>query len=346
MASGGLEDILFGQLEGYEEEEENEDDNLGRISAYNKTEIKNENQLTKYGLEIGGKKRKKSSHDNNIKSSGDILQNSSSKDILEQVANSVEDNNLENNQGNQINININNSGSKKEDNLTINSNNIQIPKINKENNLEISNNNNIINININNSPKEKPKEGFSMSKSNNIKLDEKTNNINLNNNKNNLSLSLNKNNLEISSQNKATKHFKSVSQSQITIEQIQMKRLSTKSKKALIENNNYDYYSLFHEDYVLRKLKELKDQANENNIYSDQIFLLTNGKKLEKRLILLLLLLFKFILFVFSSNLIVFDLDIEKPSFGFSFELLFILIFIMLLLFEISKLFSLFILGI
>ena len=34
-------------------------------------------------------------------------------------------------------------------------------------------------------------------------------------------------------------------------------------------------------------MNELKDNANESSIYSDQIFLLTNGKKLEKRLILL-----------------------------------------------------------
>ena len=55
-------------------------------------EIKNDNQIMNFGLDFGDKKRKKSSHDNNIKSSGDIMQNISSKDILEKVANSVEDN--------------------------------------------------------------------------------------------------------------------------------------------------------------------------------------------------------------------------------------------------------------
>ena len=218
------------------------------------------------------------------------MQNISSKDILEKVANSVEDN-LEINKNNQINININNSLPKK-DNLTINSNNnIQVPnQVNqvKENNLEISNSNNIINININSSPKknQEKKDNFQMSKSNTVEIDDSNIKINPN-----LSLN-NKNSIEISPQNKGSRHFKSVSQSQITIEQIsnrhlKEKRLSAKSQKALIENNNYDYYSLFHEEYVLKKLNELKDNANESSIYSDQIFLLTNGKKLEKRLILL-----------------------------------------------------------
>ena len=65
-----------------------------------------------------------------------------------------------------------------------------------------------------------------------------------------------------------------------------MDRTLSQIKKEEIENNNYDYYSLFHEQYVLNKFREKKDNANEKNIYSDQIYLL-NGKKLEKRLILL-----------------------------------------------------------
>ena len=54
-----------------------------------------------------------------------------------------------------------------------------------------------------------------------------------------------------------------------------------------IENNNYDYYSLYHEDYVKAKLRAEKDNGNEKNIYSDQIYSLGDKKKLEKRLILL-----------------------------------------------------------
>ena len=54
-----------------------------------------------------------------------------------------------------------------------------------------------------------------------------------------------------------------------------------------IENNNYDYYSLFHEDFVRQKLNSTGDKGNEKNIYSDQIYLLSDKKKLDKRLILL-----------------------------------------------------------
>ena len=55
-----------------------------------------------------------------------------------------------------------------------------------------------------------------------------------------------------------------------------------------IENNNYDYCSLFHEQFIRQKLNDLKDKGNEKNIYSDEIYLLSDKKKvLEKRLILL-----------------------------------------------------------
>ena len=81
---------------GYNEEAE-EEENIapGRESEKN-TKKKNELQMSKYGMDIGGRKRKQSAHDNNIKSSGDIMQGISSKDKLEEVANTIE--------GNQINI--------------------------------------------------------------------------------------------------------------------------------------------------------------------------------------------------------------------------------------------------
>ena len=182
--------------------------------------------------------------------------------------NLASDNNIEikgNNQKNKIN------------NLEINSgNNINIEKDEKQNNLEINNNNQfniedkniaksnsfeMVNdfINIEKDPKNK-KNSFSIS-SNNSSI--------INNSKNsNLSKSL---------------QLKPVSNNTIETHGMQI----TKAQKAEIENNNYDYYSLFHEDYVLNKLKELKDNANEKNIYSDQIYLLIGGRKLEKRLILL-----------------------------------------------------------
>ena len=62
-----------------------------------------------------------------------------------------------------------------------------------------------------------------------------------------------------------------------------------KSKSELEEmrNNNNDYYSLFQEEYIQKKLKEEKDDCTEFDIYSDQIFLLVDKKHLSKRYIML-----------------------------------------------------------
>ena len=274
MVFGGLEDVIFSGMDNNEEAEE-EEENIaqGRESEKN-TKKKNELQMSKYGMDIGGRKRKQSAHDNNIKSSGDIMQGISSKDKLEEVANTIE--------GNQINIDNNNN------NLEINKNNqINIPmsKTIKEDNLDfqISTNNNNININ----EKSKEKLNIEISKSNIINIE--------NNNKNNIpNVSLNTNKIEISSQNnipgkgraKSEFTFQHVSNTNFEGKGKQMDRTLSQIKKEEIENNNYDYYSLFHEQYVLNKFREKKDNANEKNIYSDQIYLL-NGKKLEKRLILL-----------------------------------------------------------
>ena len=272
MVFGGLEDVIFSGMDNNEEAEEEENIAQGRESEKN-TKKKNELQMSKYGMDIGGRKRKQSAHDNNIKSSGDIMQGISSKDKLEEVANTIE--------GNQINIDNNN-------NLEINKNNqINIPmsKTIKEDNLDfqISTNNNNININ----EKSKEKLNIEISKSNIINIE--------NNNKNNIpNVSLNTNKIEISSQNnipgkgraKSEFTFQHVSNTNFEGKGKQMDRTLSQIKKEEIENNNYDYYSLFHEQYVLNKFREKKDNANEKNIYSDQIYLL-NGKKLEKRLILL-----------------------------------------------------------
>ena len=268
----GLEEMLRVQMDDGNNEEEENEDNLGRISEHN-SEKKNENQMSKYGMEIGGKKRKKSAHDNNIKSSGDIMASMNSKNILEEVANTIEDT-FEINDGDEININ---NEEPKQNNLEINSNKIQISKTVKEDDLQISNNN----VNINSDPKNTKKDNFEISKSGMLEVEDK----------NNPNASPNKNKIEISSQNSTSINSNPNSKSQIIIQQvsntnIDAKRTSSRIRRE-IENNNYDYYSLFHEDYVLRKLNQLNDKANEKNIYSDQIYLLTNGRKLEKRLILL-----------------------------------------------------------
>ena len=282
MAFGGLEDMIFREMESNDEEEEEDDINklqLGRVSEF-KTEFKNELQISnKYGMDFDGKKRKKSSHENNIKSSGDIMQGISSKALLEKVANSTENNEeqknnkLDINSSNQINLQMSNE---------------------KKNDFQI---NNEINDKIEDEPKkEEKKQIFEISNSNNINVENKEDkNIIIKNNQN---MPSNKNSIEISSQgstpmplsNKSNNNkiiFEHTSNNNIQINERNSQKIKNEKERQQIENNNYDYYSLFHESTVKLKLREKNDNANERNIYSDQIYLLTEKKKLEKRLILL-----------------------------------------------------------
>ena len=282
MAFGGLEDMIFREIENNDEEEEEDDINklqLGRVSEF-KTEFKNELQISnKYGMDFDCKKRKKSSHENNIKSSGDIMQGISSKALLEKVANSTENNEeqknnkLDINSSNQINLQMSNE---------------------KKNDFQI---NNEINDKIEDEPKkEEKKQIFEISNSNNINVENKEDkNIIIKNNQN---MPSNKNSIEISSQgstpmplsNKSNNNkiiFEHTSNNNIQINERNSQKIKNEKERQQIENNNYDYYSLFHESTVKLKLREKNDNANERNIYSDQIYLLTEKKKLEKRLILL-----------------------------------------------------------
>ena len=282
MAFGGLEDMIFREMENNDEEEEEDDINklqLGRVSEF-KTEFKNELQISnKYGMDFDGKKRKKSSHENNIKSSGDIMQGISSKALLEKVANSTENNEEQKNNkldiysSNQINLQMSNE---------------------KKNDFQI---NNEINDKIEDEPKkEEKKQIFEISNSNNINVENKEDkNIIIKNNQN---MPSNKNSIEISSQgstpmplsNKSNNNkiiFEHTSNNNIQINERNSQKIKNEKEQQQIENNNYDYYSLFHESSVKLKLREKNDNANERNIYSDQIYLLTEKKKLEKRLILL-----------------------------------------------------------
>ena len=282
MAFGGLEDMIFREMENNDEEEEEDDINklqLGRVSEF-KTEFKNELQISnKYGMDFDGKKRKKSSHENNIKSSGDIMQGISSKALLEKVANSTENN--EEQKNNKLDINS--------------SNKINLQMSNeKKNDFQI---NNEINDKIEDEPKkEEKKQIFEISNSNNINVENKEDkNMIVKNNQN---MPSNKNSIEISSQgstpmplsNKSNNNkiiFEHTSNNNIQINERNSQKIKNEKEQQQIENNNYDYYSLFHESSVKLKLREKNDNANERNIYSDQIYLLTEKKKLEKRLILL-----------------------------------------------------------
>ena len=61
----------------------------------------------------------------------------------------------------------------------------------------------------------------------------------------------------------------------------------SKSEIEEMRNNNNDYYSLFQEEYIQKKLKEEKDDCTEFDIYSDQIFLLADKKHFLKRYIMI-----------------------------------------------------------
>ena len=267
MISGGLADVLCDIMDDNEEAEEEENIAPGRESEKN-TKKKNELQMSKYGMDIGGRKRKQSAHDNNIKSSGDIMQGISSKDKLEEVANTIE--------GNQINIDNNNNK------LEINKNNqINIPmsKTIKEDNLDfqISTNNNNININ----EKSKEKLNIEISKSNIINIE--------NNNKNNIpNVSLNTNKIEISSQNnipgkgraKSEFTFQHVSNTNFEGKGKQMDRTLSQIKKAEIENNNSNKKSI---NEKIKGISMLKKDNLEGEIfqYQNDIKSLKNKKTEE-----------------------------------------------------------------
>ena len=303
MASGGLEDFMFGgeEMENNESSDE-EDDNinkLGRVSEF-RAETKNELQISnKYGLNLENKKKKKTFHDNNIKSSGDITQGLNSKDLLKQIAISQENSNtLEINKNNEIKIE-NNTKEQKNNNLDINpTNQINLQQSESKKILEdfvIVDN---INSNIINEPKnDGKKQILEISNSNNINIDNNNKNKIIKENKN---IPSNKNKIEISSQNNNTQiNNNNNSKNKITFEKVlnssikineknhQKKEKEKEKEKEQIENNNFDYYSLFHEDFVKQKLRQKNDNSNEKDIYSDQIYFLTEKKKLEKRLLLI-----------------------------------------------------------
>ena len=307
MAFGGLEDMIMGEIENNEESgEEEEGDNinrLGRVSEF-RTELKNEIQISnKFGLDLDNKKKKKSLHDNNIKSSGDIMQFMNSKNLLEQVANRKENKNKLEIKNNDV-INIENNKEQKNNNLGINpTNQINLQQSESKiiNDFEIVEN---VNTNIIKEPnKDEKKQMFDISNSNNINIDNIDNNnkniiIKENQNvpSNNSSIAISsksnilpsQNNIQINNNNSKNKiTFEQVSNSNIIINEKNPPKKEKEKDKEQIENNNYDYYSLFHEDFVKQKLRQKKDNATEKDIYSDQIYLLTEKKKLEKRLLLI-----------------------------------------------------------
>ena len=307
--SGQLEDFMFGSVEM----------NTGRESE-NNPELKNKLEISKYGMNISDKKNN-SNHKDKFKSSENLIINS--KDKLNQLEFDKENNiNFEGNNEakNENNNKIN------ENKLEINSNSINIENKNDNNNkisenkLEISNNtininksdnsnnNKIMEINKNDAfnvegknKNNKKVEMFGINKSsinierNNLEEDKKNNEGEINRKRTVIDtvinskvsaaniLGINENNNEINGI-KRNNTLKTQKNANVDVQG----KKSTKKDIEEIENNNYDYCSLFHENYVTSKLHEKHDNANEKNIYSDQVFLYsTDKKKLEKKLILL-----------------------------------------------------------
>ena len=308
---GGLEDMMFGGLE------KNDELNTGRESDTNSNK-RNDMQMAQFGLDIENEKNDENNHNDRLKSSDNIIYTFNSKDKL----NDLEKNN-ENNiiiEGNNNNIIIDNEKDKKEEKKEEDKKEEEKKEedkkeedkkeedkkddenINKNEILEINNNNQ---INIKNEEKEKNK-NFSAINSDWVNIDsekvkdksdkdEKDNQMNrkrtiVDVGPNNLSANKvlgisHEDTQEIKGRENRIKTLKTINNSSNTY--IGKKFGFVNPKDQEIENNNYDYYSLYHEDYVKAKLRAEKDNGNEKNIYSDQIYSLGDKKKLEKRLILL-----------------------------------------------------------
>ena len=153
------------------------------------------------------------------------------------------------------------------------------------NNINLQGENNNINNNIDNQ-KDKKESQIILNKSNENEII-----INDSNNKNLNNKSEAKSNNNIINYNDDLNDihsdlFPSISLSESSGKPIQYNRLS-KVELDELRNNNYDYYSLFQEESVQRKLKDEKDKCHEFNVYSDQIFHLNEKKHLDKRYIMI-----------------------------------------------------------
>ena len=100
------------------------------------------------------------------------------------------------------------------------------------------------------------------------------------------------NNYELRGSNKIQllpSHKNSISSNNFMQSSYRINVLGPKSKSELEEmrNNNNDYYSLFQEEYIQKKLKEENDNCTEFEIYTDQIFLFLDKKHISKRFIML-----------------------------------------------------------
>jgi hypothetical protein len=159
------------------------------------------------------------------------------------------------------------------------------------NNLNIDgekNKNEINTINLNKSKENEISMNSSSKKTgNDFSLDKnKNSSINISKNNQNNQSTINKNSqIKINSDYEKFGLFSSMSEN--APKPIQLSQISRLSKVEYEElrNNNYDYYSLYQEESITLKLRDLKDKCHEFNVYSDQILLLTEKKHLSKRYI-------------------------------------------------------------
>jgi len=145
----------------------------------------------------------------------------------------------------------------------------------------ISTNSNNININGENNHKNEIKQSQKIEQE--ISLDKSSSNFSLSKSQNKNEIKLNK--IEEEEDDKSDL-FPSINLSESLNKPIQYSRLS-KVELDELRNNNYDYYSLFQEEYMQKRLREQNDKCHEFNIYSDLIFLLTDKKHLSKRYIVI-----------------------------------------------------------
>ena len=153
---------------------------------------------------------------------------------------------------------------------------------------EEKNKNEINTINLNKSKEnEISMNSLSNKTGNDFSLDKNKNcSINISKNNQNNQSTINTNSqIKINSDYEKFGLFSSISES--APKPIQLSQISRLSKVEYEElrNNNYDYYSLYQEESITLKLRDLKDKCHEFNVYSDQILLLTEKKHLSKRYI-------------------------------------------------------------
>ena len=206
---------------------------------------------------------------NGVSSQSDNLENSILNGIQKEgfnIDNSPKKNSLSSNNSNNFNIDGENKNEIIE-NKTQNKSNINNLNKSKENEISM------------NSSSKKTQNDFSLDKSKN-----QLTNISKNNQKNQSTINKNSS-IKINPDNNQLKLYSSISDS--NPEDLQISQINRMSKVELDElrNNNYDYYSLFQEESIKRKLQDVKDKCHEFNVYSDQIFLLTEKKHLSKRYI-------------------------------------------------------------